>query len=125
MTGPQSAQHPATTRADPFPATANLEVADLGGRPLESTGDGVVWTLSSESQLNVHLLYLEQGHGIAEHLNDEVDVVVMVVDGAGELQVDGQRIELNPLTFAHVPKGTPRSIKAVGQPLRYLSIHRR
>jgi quercetin dioxygenase-like cupin family protein len=65
------------------------------------------------------------GDRIAPHRNDEVEVLVVIVSGRGELTLDGQVHQLAPMVVAHLPKGTVRAIEAVDGPLAYLSVHRR
>jgi hypothetical protein len=62
---------------------------------------------------------------IQPHRNDEVEVLVVIVSGRGELTLDGQVHQLAPMVVAHLPKGTVRAIAAVDGPLAYLSLHRR
>jgi hypothetical protein len=52
-------------------------------------------------------------------------VLVVVVQGRGELTLDGQVHHLAPMVVAHLPKGTVRAMEAVDGPLAYLSVHRR
>jgi quercetin dioxygenase-like cupin family protein len=93
---------------------------------LAADGDhpGALWRLDGED-LQANLVRLEPGDRIEPHRNDEVDVLVVVVLGRGELTVDGQVHQLAPMVLAHLPKGTIRAIEAVDGPLAYLSIHRR
>jgi hypothetical protein len=72
-----------------------------------------------------NLVRLDQDDRIEPHRNDEVDVLVVVVLGWGELTLDGQVHQLAPMVIAHLPKGTVRAIGAVDGPLAYLSVHRR
>ena len=85
---------------------------------------GALWRLDGED-LQANLVRLDQGDGIEPHRNDEVDVLVVVVLGRGELTLDGQVHRLAPMVIAWLPKGTVRAIQAVDGPLAYLSIHRR
>ena len=66
-----------------------------------------------------------RGDRIAPHRNDEVEVLVVVVFGRGELALDGQVHQLAPMVIAHLPKGTVRAIEVMDGPLAYLSVHRR
>jgi hypothetical protein len=75
--------------------------------------------------LQANLIRLDQGDRIQPHRNDEVEVLVVVVSGRGELTLDGQVYQLAPMVVAHLPKGTVRAIEAVDGPLAYLSVHRR
>jgi quercetin dioxygenase-like cupin family protein len=85
---------------------------------------GARWRLDGED-LQANLVRLDQGDRIAPHRNDEVEVLVVVVFGRGELALDGQVHQLAPMVIAHLPKGTVRAIEAVDGPLAYLSVHRR
>jgi mannose-6-phosphate isomerase-like protein (cupin superfamily) len=89
-------------------------------------GDGVHWTLDGSGDLNVNLVHLDAGHGIGEHVNDEVDVVMVVLAGHGRLMVDGRSTDLAPHVVACVPRVSLRNVQAAdGEGLDYLSIHRR
>lgn len=89
-------------------------------------GDGVHWTLDPPGELNVNLVHLDAGHAIGEHVNDAVDVVIVVLAGAGRLTTDGRSTALTPQVVAHVPRASRRSLRAAdGEGLDYLSIHRR
>ena len=50
-----------------------------------SAGDraGVVWTLEAGEDLNANLVRFGPGRGVGEHVNDEVDVLVLGVSGSG------------------------------------------
>jgi quercetin dioxygenase-like cupin family protein len=85
---------------------------------------GALWRLDGED-LQANLVRLDQGDRIEPHRNEDVDVLVVVVLGRGELTLDGQVHQLAPMVIAHLPKRTVRAIEAVDGPLAYLSIHRR
>jgi quercetin dioxygenase-like cupin family protein len=102
-------------------AVAPVDLASLaaaGGHP------GALWRLDAE-ELQANLVRLDRGDRIEPHRNDEVEVLVVVVCGRGELTLDGQVHQLAPMVIAHLPKGTIRAIEAVDGPLTYLSVHRR
>jgi hypothetical protein len=46
-------------------------------------GDGVHWTLERDADLNVNLVHLDAGHEVGAHVNDQVDVLVIGLDGTG------------------------------------------
>ena len=102
-------------------AIAPVDLASLAaarGHP------GARWRLDGED-LQANLVRLGQGDCIAPHRNNEVEVLVVVVSGRGELTLDGQVHRLAPMVVAHLPKGTVRAIAAHGGPLAYLSVHGR
>jgi quercetin dioxygenase-like cupin family protein len=85
---------------------------------------GTRWRLDGED-LQANLIRLGPGGRIQPHRDDEVEVLVVVVSGRGELTVDGQVHQLAPMVVAHLPKGAVRAIEVVDGPLAYLSVHRR
>ena len=99
-------------------------VADLRAR-LNEPGDGVHWTLEPDSEMNVNLVRLDPGHLMAEHVNDDVDVLVVVLAGGGHIVLGTRTVPLHPNGVAHVPKGLRRSIEAGPDGLTYLTVHRR
>ena len=103
---------------DAIPPIDLARLAAGGDRP------GALWRLDGED-LQANLVRLGLGDRIEAHRNDEVEVLVVVVSGQGELTLDGQVHPLVPMALIHVPKGTVRAVVAVDGPLAYLSIHRR
>jgi quercetin dioxygenase-like cupin family protein len=92
---------------------------------LRAAGDGVHWTLADASELNANLVHLDAGSRIDAHVNREVDVLLVVLEGDGVLQLDGQPFALARNTVAHVPNGVKRSVAAGASGLAYLTVHRR
>ena len=97
---------------------------DLAGLAAGGNHPGALWRLDGED-LQANLIWLGRGDRIESHRNDEVDVLVVVIDGRGELTLDGQVHPLAPMMLAHIPKGTVRALVAVDGPLSYVSVHRR
>jgi quercetin dioxygenase-like cupin family protein len=95
---------------DAIPPVDLASLAAAGGHP------GARWRLDG-ADLQANLVRLDQGDRIAPHRNDEVEVLVVVVFGRGELALDGQVHQLAPMVIAHLPKGTVRAIEAVDGPL--------
>ena len=104
--------------ADPIPLVDLASLATGGNHP------GARWRLDGDD-LQANLVRLDEGDRIRPHRNDEVEVLVVVVAGRGELTLDGQVHQLVPMVIAHLPKGAVRAIEAIDGPLAYLSIHRR
>jgi quercetin dioxygenase-like cupin family protein len=99
-------------------------VADLGPL-LDATGDGVHWTLEPDGDLNANLVRLDPSRSIEEHGNDEVDVLLVVLDGRGHLVLATRTVALAAQVLALVPKGERRAIHAGPDGLTYLTVHRR
>jgi mannose-6-phosphate isomerase-like protein (cupin superfamily) len=103
---------------DPVAPVDLASLAAAGERP------GAVWRLDGED-LQANLVRLGPQDRIQPHRNDEVEVLLVVVSGRGELTVDGRVHPLAPMGCVRVPKGAVRAVRAVGGPLAYLSVHRR
>jgi quercetin dioxygenase-like cupin family protein len=100
-----------------------VSAVDLVTLAAAGNGPGALWQLDGED-LQANLIRLGFGDRIHPHRNDEVEVLMVVVAGRGELTLDGQVHPLAPMALVHVPKGTVRAVVAVDA-LAYLSIHRR
>jgi uncharacterized cupin superfamily protein len=100
------------------PAVAGA--VDLLGR----SGTGPLWGLAS-TDLNATLLAWPPGGGVDEHINAELDVLVVVLGGHGSAIIEGAAHALAPGSAILIPRATRRAITAGDTGLRYLSVHRR
>jgi quercetin dioxygenase-like cupin family protein len=92
---------------------------------LAEAGNGVHWTLEPDGDLNANLVRLDPGEEIPTHRNDEVDVLVLGLAGAGHVVLDERTVALRPSMVVLLPKGTSRSMHAGPDGLGYLTVHRR
>jgi mannose-6-phosphate isomerase-like protein (cupin superfamily) len=97
---------------------------DVGEVLLGVEHDGPACSINSE-QLNVNLLRLSQGASIPQHINEEVDVLFVVIQGTCKLIVDNQTTVLRTGMSAVVPCGYLRALRCTIGPLVYLTCHRR
>jgi quercetin dioxygenase-like cupin family protein len=88
------------------------------------TGTGPLWGMAS-ADLNATLLAWPPGHEVAEHTTNELDVLLVVLDGGGTARIHGREHALVPGAALLVEKGSSRAIRAGDHGLRYLSVHRR
>ncbi len=88
------------------------------------SGTGPLWGMAS-ADLNATLLSWPADHEVAEHVNAELDVLIVVLGGSGTAIVDGETHPLASGCALLVARGTSRRITAGGHGLRYLSVHRR
>ena len=101
-------------------------MVDLHGSLAAARGRaGVVWTLEQGSDLNANLVRFPAGGGVGEHVDEEAEVLVVGVSGAGVVEVDGQEHPLRAGTVAFVPKGARRSTRGGSGDFAYLTVHRR
>ncbi len=82
------------------------------------------WARQSED-LNVNLISCLPGEGIGGHVNDEVDVLLVGIDGEGSVVIDDDWHPLPPGQVVIVPKGTRRATRCDGDHFAYLTCHRR
>jgi quercetin dioxygenase-like cupin family protein len=99
-------------------------VIDIAAVLRQAGNDGPIWSITSE-QLNVNLLRLPSGDGVAEHVNNEVDVLLVIMEGSGELVVDGVTYALSAGRALLAPRGARRRLHCTAGPLVYLTCHRR
>jgi quercetin dioxygenase-like cupin family protein len=86
---------------------------------------GVIWTLDASNDLNANLVHFDAGQGVEEHVNDEVDVIVVGVSGSGIVMVDREEHVLSAGVLVFIPKGARRSTVSVSEDFAYLTVHRR
>lgn len=91
---------------------------------LAPAGTGPLWGMASVD-LNATLLAWPPGHQVGGHVGSEVDVLIIVVEGAGAATVDDHPHVLAPGTALLIRKGSSRAIRAGAEGLRYLSVHKR
>lgn len=92
---------------------------------LERSGQQHLLGSLASTDLYVNLLAFTGTDGIEEHVNSEVDVLIVALDGAGVLTVDGEEATMSPGRITIVPKGASRSIQASGDRFAYLTCHGR
>jgi quercetin dioxygenase-like cupin family protein len=107
-----------------FPLIERLAAAELERATLPDAKGGPIWGQASDD-LNATLLAWRPGAGPEEHVNDERDVLVFVVDGSATVTTDGEEYDLSRGEALIVGKGRRRRIKAGRQGVRYLSVHLR
>jgi mannose-6-phosphate isomerase-like protein (cupin superfamily) len=111
-----------------LPEAALTEPAEGGGREPEEAGrppgNGPIWGAASDD-LNATLLSWKAGSGPPEHVNEERDVLVVVLEGSAILRIDGKERQLERGEPVIVAKGEARKLTAGREGLLYLSVHRR
>ena len=85
--------------------------------------DGVVWSLGGPRQIEANLVDLGPGGLIAEHVNQDVDLLMLVLGGSATIVADGQARALALHDLALVPRGSRRAVVAGPDGCQYLSVH--
>ncbi|MGW1893830.1 hypothetical protein ACWCP6_26790 [Streptomyces sp. NPDC002004] len=87
---------------------------------------GALWRLSEDRrQLDANLIRLPPGASVDPHVEPDLDVVLVVVDGDGYLDGGAAREPLSPGSLAWLPQGSRRGLLAGPEGLAYLTVHRR
>lgn len=100
----------------------HLDMITLGGVPHSPDAPSLLGSLAS-ADLNVNLLRFTGERGIDPHVNSDVDVLIVVLDGEGVLTVDEETVTLAAGQAVIVPKGAKRSIRSAGEQVAYLTCH--
>lgn len=86
---------------------------------------GAVWSLPHGGDLDANLIRLDSLGEIGAHVNNEVDVLMVVRSGGGTVTIDSERVPISSGHLAWIPRGSNRSIAAGNDGISYLSVHRR
>ena len=100
-----------------------LTNADTAGA---SDSAGAVWKLDvARRQLDANVIQLRPGGRIEAHTGPELDVLVHVLGGSGQLSTAEGTVELVDGALVWLPRRSHRAITAGADGLCYLSVHSR
>ena|GEM_PF-1015800 len=85
-------------------------------------GRGAATSLRSDD-LNLNVMVFRQGEGVAEHINETLDVVWIAIDGEAVVTLNSATHSLKQGQLLLIPKGTWRSITAQSARFAYLTCH--
>lgn len=97
-----------------------VDMAEL----IQQSGSGPQWSHES-ADLDLTVLKWYAGQQVPMHVNDEVDVVLIGVAGAGTVTVQGTESRLAAGQALLIPRGVARAMSCADEPWVYLSVHRR
>ena len=99
-------------------------LVDLAAISQQATTSGPQWSFES-TDLDLTVLTWRANQEIAPHVNDEVDVLLICLDGSGEVLVDETAHELTAGQAVLIAKGARRSFRCLSAQWSYVSVHRR
>jgi uncharacterized protein (DUF2249 family)/quercetin dioxygenase-like cupin family protein len=100
------------------------EVAAGAGRDQDAAG--AVWKLGmGQRDLDSNIISLPPGGGITAHAGLDLDVLLLVLSGAGQLTTELGPVALEPGALAWLPRRSRREFTAGPDGLRYLTVHQR
>jgi uncharacterized protein (DUF2249 family)/quercetin dioxygenase-like cupin family protein len=120
----------------PLPRVLTDAAAIAGARPAGQADDasqdgeadpaGIVWKLQMrERDLDSNIVSLAPGGQIGAHAGPDVDVLVCVLAGSGELITELDALSLAPGALVWLPRRSRRQFDAGPGGLRYLTVHQR
>jgi quercetin dioxygenase-like cupin family protein len=87
---------------------------------------GAVWRLDQAArQLDANVIRVLPGDSVASHVEPDLDVLLCVLAGSGELTVGDEVQQLGPGCVAWLPHGTERALAAGPDGLVYVTAHQR
>jgi uncharacterized protein (DUF2249 family) len=119
------------------PQVWRIRIAKLAGTALPrilvdnaaevtEAGSTVAWRLQArERDLDSNIIALAPDGIIETHVGPDLDVLIYVLSGSGELGTENGSLDLQPGVLAWLPRRSQRRLSAGAQGLRYLTVHRR
>jgi len=87
---------------------------------------GVIWKLQMrERDLDSNVIALAPGATIDAHAGPDVDVLIHVLAGSGQLCTELDTLELRPGSLTWLPRRSRRQFTAGPDGLKYLTVHQR
>jgi uncharacterized protein (DUF2249 family)/quercetin dioxygenase-like cupin family protein len=103
-----------------------VDTSDLGTSHSEPDARGALWKLEARDRdLDSNVIALPPGGTIDAHDGPDLDVMVHVLSGSGDLAREHGSIELRPGLLVWLPRRSRRAFTAGPDGLRYLTVHRR
>lgn len=86
--------------------------------------NGPQWGTAT-NDLNLTVLSWKNGQGVTEHVNNELDVLWLALEGMAEISIDGEVFPLEQGGAIVIPRGASRALKSTSADFKYISIHKR
>lgn len=99
------------------------EIADLSFSAWSKRMTGTIWSAESD-ELKASLIACDADQPSSDHVNLDVDVLLVGVLGEGIVEVDGTINFMWPGTALLIPKGARRITRGTGGRFAYLSCRR-
>jgi uncharacterized protein (DUF2249 family)/quercetin dioxygenase-like cupin family protein len=103
-----------------------VDTSTLDVSATEADATGALWKLDvRERDLDSNVIALPPGGTIDAHDGPDLDVMIHVLSGTGELAREQGSIDLHPGVLVWLPQRSRRAFTAGPEGLRYLTVHRR
>lgn len=95
-------------------------------KPITAQTSGAIWKLEpGDRGLDSNIIALAPGDEIASHVGPDLDVLIFVLSGSGELYTELNSIPLQEGTLVWLPQKSHRHFSAGADGLQYLTVHQR
>lgn len=102
------------------------DAREVAAGPYDSGASGAVWKLEmSQRHLDSNIIRLPPDSRIEAHAGPDLDVLLLVLDGDGELSTETGTLDLCPGGLVWLPRLSRREITAGVAGLSYLTVHPR
>jgi len=92
----------------------------------EAQTAGSIWQLEPGARdLDSNIISLPAGDEIAMHIGPDLDVLILVLGGSGELETELDTIPLSQGALLWLPRKAQRRFAAGSEGLQYLTVHQR
>ncbi|HEY5357533.1 MAG TPA: DUF2249 domain-containing protein [Streptosporangiaceae bacterium] len=110
--------------ATPLPRILCDPAAVTAGRDPDAAG--AVWKLQMrERDLDSNIIRLQPAAGIGAHAGPDLDVLLLVLDGSGQLTTELGILQLHSGALVWLPRRARRQFTAGPDGLAYLTVHQR
>lgn len=109
----------------PLPRTLG-NIADAADTNAEPNATGAIWTLTPRDRdLDANIIALPADGRIDSHTGPDLDVLIHVLAGSGQLTTELTTVDLVPGALVWLPRRSQRQFTAGPEGLRYLTVHQR
>jgi len=103
-----------------------VDTTTITADPTAADASGAAWKLQArERDLDSNIIALPPGGTIDAHAGPDLDVLIHVLAGSGQLATELGTIDLTPGALLWMPRRSRRQFTAGDQGLRYLTVHQR
>lgn len=90
----------------------------------DATTGGSIWQLAPGARdLDANIIALPADDEIGLHVGPNLDVLILVLEGAGQLQTELDVLELSPGALIWLPRNAQRRFIAGSEGIRYFTVH--
>jgi len=102
------------------------DVSQVASGDLAPDAAGAVWKLQMRQRdLDSNIVRLQPGASIGRHAGPGLDVLLLVLAGAGQIETELGLLDLHPGALTWLPRRSWREISAGPEGLAYLTVHQR